>query len=71
MRVDIKPLDIKVLTINLRKKGGNKCQCTATIPIDLIRKYDLKNNERIVIAYLCREEEEDKIGKPELNDSES
>ncbi len=40
------------------RRRGNTISATVTIPPALIRRYDIQDNEEIVIAFLCKASED-------------
>lgn len=57
MKVNVLPADIKEVKISVMKCNGRKVH-RITIPMAVVRRYDLKAGETILIAYLCRNNED-------------
>ena len=56
MKIYILPADLKTVRISKKNMTG-----IITIPQDLMRRYDLKEKEDIIIAYVCKADEDIKI----------
>ena len=55
MKLDILPADLKTVKIT---KGAS----TISIPTDLMKRHGLKGGDKIVIAYICKAEDNISIG---------
>ena len=53
MNVEIMPADLKTVTLQVRKIGDSK-KSSFAFPREIVDRYDLKDKEKIVIAFICR-----------------
>jgi hypothetical protein len=57
MQIEVHPEDIKTCKVHVNKKGRGGKTYFVTMPIELARRYDLCNKDRIVIAFIKRLED--------------
>jgi hypothetical protein len=53
MNIKALPCDIKTLKVVTRRANG-RIYASVNIPTDVVRRYDLKRGDHIVIAYICK-----------------
>lgn len=56
MKIDVLPADLKTVKLRVTKRGPY-INNHITIPIDVVKRHDLKDDEEIVVAFVCRAKE--------------
>jgi len=57
MQIDVKPYDIKEVTVHVRKRGCYK-NGTTTIPAEILDRYNINSGDKISLVFLCKVEED-------------
>lgn len=59
MKLDILPANMRAA--KLIKNARRSRTLMVTIPVDIVERYDLKPGEQVMIAYLCKADEDVKL----------
>jgi hypothetical protein len=57
VKLNLKPADVKTVRLIVRSRGGARQHASLTLPPDIVRRYDLKDKDEIVVAYVCKADE--------------
>lgn len=58
MNIEVLPANMQPVTIRIRRKNGKSATGEIAFPPDIIQRYNLKDKDVIVIAYVCKHDED-------------